>query len=148
MCGPSVGAAAPVIVADLPVVPLWNIGGTVRLTVSQIPLNVTYYVWTQRPANSSSQYTGLQFINAGNTASVPVQVSVSATDPPGTYAVSLSTSNTLDNRAAVAHFGVYGVDAKTYQRTNKMTVAGGGFAPSSTVSINLQVGSQDRKSVV
>lgn len=139
---PSVDAAAPVIVADLPVVPLWNIGGTVRLTVTQIPMNVTYYVWMQRPANSSSQYTGLQFINAGNTVSLPVQVTVSATDPPGTYAVSLSTSNTLDNRAAVTHFGVYGVDAKAYQRTNKMTVAGGGFAPSSTVSINLQVGPQ------
>ena len=142
MYGPSVNAVAPLIVPDLPVVPLWNIGGTVRLAVSQIPVNVTYYVWTQRPTDSSSQYTGFNFINAGNTASVPVQVTVSATDPAGTYAVSLSTSNSIDNQVAVAHFGVCGVDAKAYQRTNKMIVAGGGFAPSSTVSINLQVGSQ------
>jgi len=143
MYGPSAiaQAAAPKIVADRPVVPLWNLGGKVNLTVSQIPVNVTYYVWLQRPAQSSS-YGGFQFINSGNTASVPIQVTVSATDSAGTYTVSLSTSTFSDTKTAIAHFGMYGTDSRVYQRTNKMKIAGGGFAPNSTVSVNVQVGAQ------
>jgi hypothetical protein len=135
-------AAAPRIVADRPVVPLWNVGGKVNVTVSQIPVNVTYYLWLQRPAQSLSTYTGFQFINSGKTVSIPIQVTVSATDPAGTYTVSLSTSTFSDTKTVIAHFGVYGTDSKLYQRTNKMKIAGGGYAPNSTVSINVLVGAQ------
>lgn len=142
MYGPSVRAAGPIMVADLPLVPLWNVGGKVDLTVSQIPANVTYYVWLQRPTDPSSKYTALQFTNPIPNVTTPIQVTVSATDPPGTYVVSLSTANFLDTRTAVAHFGVYGTDKKSYERTTKMTIAGGGFAPNSTISISVQVGAQ------
>jgi hypothetical protein len=134
--------AAPKMVADRPVIPLWNVGGKVNLTVSQMPVNVTYSVWIQRPGQSSSRYSGFQFINSGKTASIPIQVTVSATDPAGTYSVSLSTSSSSDTRTAIAHFGVYGTDNKAYQRTNVMRIAGGGFAPNSTVTVNAQVGAQ------
>jgi hypothetical protein len=135
-------AAAPKLVADRPVLPLWNVGGNVKLTVSQIPVNVTYYVWVQRPSDLSSRYTGFQFINSGKTVTIPIQVTVSATDPAGTYTVSLSTSTFSDTTTAIAHFGVYGTDSSAYQRTNKMEIAGGGFVPNSKISINVQAGAQ------
>lgn len=144
ICGPSAlaQAAAPMIVADRPVLPLWNVGGTVSLTVSQIPVNVTYYVWVQRPSDLSSRYSGFQFINSGKTVTIPIQLTVTATDPAGTYTVSLSTTTFSDTKTAIAHFGVYGTDSRAYQRTNKMKIAGGGFVPNSTVSVNVQVGTQ------
>ena len=56
--------------------------------------------------------------------------------------VSLSTALFTDTRTAVAHFGVYGTDNKAYQRTGMMKIAGGGFAPNSTVFLNVQSGGQ------
>jgi hypothetical protein len=142
MYDPSVHAAGPIITPDRPIVPIWKVGGKVNLTASQIPANTTYYVWLQRPVDSSSRYASLQFTNRAANATVPIQISVSAIDPAGTYTVSLSTAIFTNTRTAVAHFGVYGTDSKSYPRTDKMTIAGGGFAPNSTVSINLQVGAQ------
>jgi len=141
----SAGAVAPIMVADRPVVPLWNVGGKVALTVSDIPGGATYYVWVQRPGDSASRYTGIQLVNSENALTVPVQVTVLATDPAGTYSVSLSNTISADSQTAISHFGVYGTDNRIYQRTNKMRIAGGGFAPNSTVSVNVQLGSQPLK---
>jgi hypothetical protein len=142
MYDPVVHAASPIIVPDQPIVPIWKVGGKVSLTVSQIPANTTYYVWLQRPGEKSSRSLSLQFTNQSPNATYPIQVSVSANDPAGTYAVSLSTAIFTDTRTAVGHFGVYGTDSKTYPRTDQMSIKSGGFAPNSSVTINIQVGSQ------
>jgi hypothetical protein len=140
MYDPFAHAAGPIIVPNHPVVPIWKVGGEVNLTVSQIPANHTYYVWLQRPGETSTRFVSLQFTNRVVNATVPIQIPVSAKDPAGTYTVSLSTAVFTDTKTAIGHFGVYGTDSKTYPRTNKMTIQGGGFAPNSSVSINIQVG--------
>ncbi len=142
MYDPLVHAAGPIITVDRPIVPIWKIGGSVNLTVSQVPANVSYYVWLQRPGEISSRYIGSQFTNRATNVTVPVQVPVSPTDAAGTYTVSLSTAAYTDTKTAVGHFGVYGTDSNTYSRASKMTIAGGGFAPNSSISINIQVGNQ------
>jgi hypothetical protein len=139
---PFVHAAGPIIIPNQPIVPIWKVGGKVNLTVSQIPANTTYYAWLQRPGDKSSRYLSLQFTNQLPNETFPIQVSVSADDPAGTYAVSLSTAISTDTKTAVGHFGVYGTDSKTYPRTNQMTIQSGGFAPNSSVTINIQVGTQ------
>ena len=73
----------------------------------------------------------------GTNVSIPFQISVAPADPPGTYLVSLSTSQVSDTRAAIAHFGVLGTDANDYKRTATMHVVGGGFKPNSTIAITL-----------
>jgi hypothetical protein len=142
MHDPFVHAAEPIILAQPPILPIWKVGGNVNLTMSQIPANVTYYVWLQRPGETSSRYTRLQFANLAANMTVPIQISISAKDPAGTYAVSLSTVSSRDTKTALGHFGVYGIDSKTYARTSKMTITSGGFAPNSSVSINIRVGAQ------
>jgi hypothetical protein len=140
MYDPLVRAAGPIIAAEPPIAPIWKVGGKVNMTVSQIPANRTYYVWLQRPGETSSRFVSLQFTNTVTNATVPIQVPVSAKDPPGTYTVTLSTAVFTDTKTAIAHFGVYGTDSKSYPRTNKMTIQGGGFAPNSSVSISIRVG--------
>jgi hypothetical protein len=140
MYTPLVHAAGPIITADRPVVPIWKVGGKVNMTVSLVPANRTYYVWLQRPGDALSRFISVQFTNTVTNATVPIQIPVSAKDPAGTYTVSLSTAVFTDTRTAIGHFGVYGTDGKTYPRTNKMTIQGGGFAPNSSVSISIRVG--------
>jgi hypothetical protein len=69
----------------------------------------------------------------------PIPLSVNQTDPAGTYLLSLSTSNTVDSRETTAHFGIFGTDARNYERTEKIAIAGGGFAPNSTITLALSL---------
>lgn len=128
-------ASSPQITVAQPIQTIWRVGGKVNLAASRLTINVTYYVWNARPNDPAARYTGTSFI--ARNSSIPFQVSVAAVDPPGTYTVSLSTSQTSDTRAAVAHFGVLGTDADNYKRTGTMHIAGGGFTPNSTIAISL-----------
>jgi hypothetical protein len=128
-------AANPQIRATQPNYLIWRVGGIADFAASRLTIKTTYYVWYARPNDSATKYSGTSFI--GENVSIPFQVSVASTDPPGTYLVSLSTSQASDTRAAIAHFGVLGTDADSYKRTATMHVAGGGYTPNSTIAISL-----------
>ena len=128
-------APSPQITATQPISAIWHVGGTENFAASHLTINTTYYVWYARPNDSATRYIGISF--KATKVSMPFQIPVAPTDPPGTYIVSLSTSQTSDTRAAVAHFGVIGTDANNYKRTATMHVVGGGFKPNSTIAITL-----------
>ena len=131
-------APSPQIIVTQPIYAIWRVGGTAGFAASRLTINTTYYVWYARPNDPATKYSGISFIQSRITnASIPFQVSVAATDPAGTYLVSLSTSQASDTRAAVAHFGVLGADADNYKRTVTMHVVGGGFKPNSTIAVTL-----------
>ena len=128
-------ASSPQVTVAQPIYTIWRVGGKVDFAASRLTIDVTYYVWYARPDDPVTRYTGTSFI--GRNGSIPFQVSVAAGDPPGTYTVSLSTSQASDTRAGVAHFGVLGTDAGNYKRTGTMRIVGGGFTPNSTITITL-----------
>jgi hypothetical protein len=127
--------ATPRLVPTQPIYPIWRIGGLVTITASQLGLNATYYVWLQKPMEANGTYIGTRLLGTPGTASLTINVTQN--DAPGTYRVSLSTSDKIDTRTAQAHFGVFGTDANTYKRTDRVHVAGGGATPNSAVSINI-----------
>ena len=129
---------SPRLITDQPIYSLWHIGGTVTITASKLVTNQTYYLWLQRPNQVSSRYAAI--IGRNGTASILLPIA--ATDPSGTYLASLSTSGFTDTGSAVVHFGIFGTDARSYERTGKVVISGGGFAPNSTITIGLATAGQ------
>ena len=128
-------ASSPKLTTDQPFYPIWKLGGTITLTASQLIINQTYNVWLQRPTEPLSHNLGIQF--KGTNGTITNQVTVTVSDPPGTYTLSLSTSSSSDTRDAVAHFGVFGTNAKSYARTQQIQISGGGYFPNSTVTVTM-----------
>ena len=126
---------APKLTIARPIYPIWKIGGKINITATGLVTNVTYNVWLQRPTDVAPHNIGTQF--RGGNGTIPFAVTVGKDDAPGTYRVSLSTSNAFDSRSAVAHFGIFGTNADSYKRTDKVLIAGGGITPASVVRINV-----------
>ena len=137
-----VHAASGTFSTDQAIYPIWKIGGTVIGTAQNLAINTTYYVWLQKPKAFLSQYLGVHFTTVNGTTKVPVVLIISPSDPAGTYTLSLSTSGTTDTRDAVAHFGVLGTDSQTYERTKIITITGGGFAPNSSIALDVRTGNK------
>jgi hypothetical protein len=129
-----VQAVSVTISTDQPIYPLWGVGGTVRIAAQNLVSNVSYYFWLQKPRQSTSNFTKLS-LTPTNGAPTSTLLSISPADPPGTYLLSLSRSETSDTHEATAHFGVVGTNARIYERTETVTFAGGGFVPNSTLTL-------------
>ena len=129
-----VQAASVTISTDQPIYPLWGTGGTVRIAAQNPVANVPYYFWLQKPKQVTSNFTGLS-LTSTNGAPTSTLLSISPDDPPGTYLLSLSRSETGDTHEATAHFGVVGTNARIYERIETVTIAGGGFVPNSTIAL-------------
>lgn len=56
----------------------------------------------------------------------------------GTYLASLSTSLKSDSGFATAHFGVWGTDKPVYQRTQAVTILGGGIFPGTGLRVTIR----------
>jgi hypothetical protein len=56
----------------------------------------------------------------------------------GTYLVSLSTSQSVDNAQATAHFGVWGSIEPVYQRTESVGILGGGIFPGTGLRLTIR----------
>ena len=138
--GASAQVVSVTISTDQTIYPIWGIGGTVRITAQNLPPNVTYYLWSQNPKQVASNFTKLSFISVKGAAPTPLALVISSRAPPGTYLLTLSKSPTSDTHEASAHFGVLGTDSVTYERTETVTIAGGGFAPNSTISLKINSG--------
>ena len=132
-CNP-VQAVSVTISTDQPIYPLWGIGGTVRIAAQNLAPGVPYYFWLQKPKESSSSFTSLS-LTSTNGVPNSTMLSISPDDPPGTYLLSLSRTETSDTYDAMVHFGVAGTNSSVYERTETVTFAGGGFVPNSTIAL-------------
>jgi len=139
-CNP-VRAVAVTISTDQPIYSLWGIGGTVRIAAQNLVSNVSYYFWLQKPKQFNSNFTKLS-LTSTHGAPTSTLLSISPDDPPGTYLLSLSRSETTDTHEATAHFGVVGTNSRIYERTETVTIAGGGFVPNSTIALAINFGNR------
>jgi len=130
-----VQAVTLAISTDHPIYPIWGVGGQVRVTAQNLMPNTTYYLWLQEPKQSVSNFTGLSFPAVAGGLPAVVVLKISSHDLPGTYLLSLSRSGTTDTREALVHFGIVGTNSQAYQRTETVTVMGGGFAANSTITL-------------
>ena len=135
-------AASGTVSTDQAIYPVWKIGGTITGTAQNLAINTTYYIWLQKPKAFRPQFLGGHFTWVNGTLKVPIAFAISPSDPAGTYTLSLSTSGTTDTRDAIAHFGVLGTDSQTYERTKIVTITGGGFAPNSSISLDVRAGNK------
>ena len=135
-------ATSGTVSTDQAIYSIWKIGGPITGTAQKLAINTTYYIWLQKPKALLSQFLGSHFTVVNDTTKIPIAFAISASDPAGTYTLSLSTSGTTDTRDTVAHFGVLGTDSQTYERTKIVTFAGGGFAPNSSISLDVRAGNK------
>lgn len=137
-----VQAASGTLRTDQAIYPIWGIGGTVKVTAENLETNVTYSLWLQKPKLVLSYRVGTPFVGVNGTTQGPIAIGITPNDPAGTYVLSLSKSATSDTREAVAHFGVMGTDARNYERTKNVTIAGGGFASNSSFILDVRAGNR------
>lgn len=115
----------------------------VTLTGSGYTVNEAYYVWLMDPEDNSSHLSGASFTAVSDGLIPPgIGLPIAANATLGTYQVSVSTSSTVDNSQARAHFGIWGTLKPLYQRTESVKVMGGGLFPgvSSKLSIRNPAG--------
>ena len=130
---------------DEPIYAVWKLGGKVNVTATGLATNTTYYLWLQRPTETSTSLTNASLV--GGLASF-ARVTISTSDPAGTYLLSLSNSSLHDYELKSVHFGVFGTSMSSYQRTLPIVISGGGFAPNSTVTVSINLAGQSSTAVV
>lgn len=111
----------------------------VLISGSGLSQGQTYYVWIRTPTENRTSYTGISFqpVSGGL---VPPDIAYALTPNAtlGTYVVRLSTSGTVDNMQATAHFGIWGTAAPVYERTQTVNLLGGGIFPGTGLRLAIQ----------
>ena len=111
----------------------------VTLVGSGLSGNQEYYVWVEGPAANKTRYTGTNFTPiSGGLIPPSITYPLAANASLGTYLISLSTSSTVDTAQAIVHFGVWGSAAPVYERTQSVTILGGGIFPGTSLSLTIQ----------
>ena len=111
----------------------------VTLAGSGLSPGQQYYVWVRGPTANKTGYTGVSFTPvSGGLIPPEVTYPLAANASLGTYLITLSTSSTVDNAQATAHFGVWGSAAPVYQRTQSVNILGGGIFPGTSLSLTIQ----------
>jgi len=132
---PPVMGASGSVSTDRPVYPIWGLGGTVNVTVHNFAPNFTYYLWLQKANQPVPYLLNTHFTVVGTGAQPPIPLTITRNDAAGTYTLTVSNSASIDTRETAVHFGVSGTDSQMYERTRIVTLAGGGFAPNSSISL-------------
>ncbi len=134
---PTPAHAAPTLRADVPLYTPRD--KQVTLVGSGLTQGTIYYVWIRGPTDNKTQSTGISFTSlSGGLIPPGVVYPLSSDAPLGTYLVSLSTSATVDNSQATAHFGVWGTTNPLYQRTLPAYVMGGGLFPGTSIRLTIR----------
>ena len=133
----SVRAAAPTLSTDQPLYTIRD--KQVLLMGSGLSPGQTYYLWVKGPADNRTRYTNTSFLPVSG-GLVPPDISYPLTPNAtlGTYLVSLSSSSTVDNAQAIAHFGVWGTGQPVYERTETVNILGGGIFPSTGLRLTIR----------
>ncbi|HXZ90362.1 MAG TPA: hypothetical protein VEG61_04805 [Candidatus Dormibacteraeota bacterium] len=134
---PISAGAAPVLGTDQPLYTIRD--KQVTLTGSGLSPGQTYYVWVKGPVDNKTRYTGTSFLPvSGGLVPPDIAYPLNPNATLGTYILSLSTSSTVDNAQAVAHFGVWGTAQPVYQRTETVNILGGGIFPSTGLRLTIR----------
>ncbi len=98
-----------------------------------------YYIWVMGPKDNRTTYSGTSF-TAISTGLIPPGggLPLSANSTLGTYLVSISNSSTVDTSQARAHFGIWGTSKPLYQRTESLTILGGGLFPGVNAKLSIR----------
>ena len=115
----------------------------VTLSGSGYSASQVYYVWVKGPFENRTHYAGISFTPvASGQISPGIGLPISANATLGTYLASISTSSAVDNSQVRAHFGIWGTLKPLYQRTESVTILGGGLFPgvSSKLSVRNPAG--------
>ena len=111
----------------------------VTLVGSGLSPSQQYYLWVRGPAANKTRYTGTSFTPiSGGLIPPDITYPLMANASLGTYLISLSTSSKVDNAQATAHFGVWGSAGPVYQRTQSVSILGGGIFPGTSLSLTIQ----------
>ena len=134
---PMPARAAPTLTTDQPLYTIRD--KQVNLAGSGLSTGQTYYLWVGVPGGNKTQYTGTNFLPVSS-GLVPPDISypLAPNATLGTYLVSLSSSSTADNMQATAHFGVWGPAKPVYQRTESVSLQGGGIFPGTGLRLTIR----------
>jgi len=111
----------------------------VNLVGSGLAASQTYYVWLESPNNNRTRYTGISFQPvSGGLLPPDISYALQPNVTLGTYLVSLSTSSSVDNSQATAHFGVWGSVEPVYERTESVNIMGGGIFPGTGLRLTIR----------
>jgi len=129
--------AAPAVSTDQPLYTIRD--KLVALAGSGLSPGQTYYIWIKGPSENRTRNTGISFLPVSG-GLVPPDISYPLTPNAtlGTYLVSLSTSSTVDNTQATAHFGIWGSAEPVYQRTQSVEIIGGGIFPGTGMRLTIR----------
>ena len=137
LSAPISAKAAPALGTDQPLYTVRD--KQVTLMGSGLTPGQTYYVWVKGPADNGTRYTNTSFLPVSEGLVPPdIAYPLNPNVTLGTYRVSLSTSSTVDNAQALAHFGVWGTALPVYQRTETVNVLGGGIFPSTGLRLTIR----------
>jgi len=130
--------AAPTLATDQPIYTIRD--KQVNLVGSGLTTGQKYYVWIQIPGDNHTSNTGLPSFSPVSGGLLPPDVSypIMPNATLGTYTVSLSTSPTTDNEQATAHFGIWGTANPVYQRTQSVSILGGGIFPGTGLRLTIR----------
>jgi hypothetical protein len=134
---PSPAHAAPSLRTDQPLYTIRD--KQVTLVGSGLSQGQAYDVWLEAPSDNKTAFTGTSFTAlAGGLMPPSVVLPLTANSPLGTYLVSLSTSTSVDNSQVIAHYGVWGTLQPLYQRTQSISIVGGGLFPGTSVKLTIR----------
>ena len=134
---PNSARGAPTLGTDQPLYTIRD--KQVTLTGSGLSPGQMYYVWLKRPVDTKTRYVGTSFLPVtGGLVPPDVAYPLNPNATLGTYLLSLSTSSTVDNAQATAHFGVWGTAQPVYQRTETVNILGGGIFPSTGLRLTIR----------
>jgi hypothetical protein len=137
LLSPIPARAAPTLNTDQPLYTIRD--KQVTLMGSGLSPEQKYYVWVKGPANNRTMYTNTSFLPvSGGLVPPDVSYPLAPNATLGTYLVSLSSSSTVDNAQAIAHFGVWGTAQPVYQRTEMVSILGGGIFPSTGLRVTIR----------
>jgi len=124
---------------DKPLYPYWKVGGEIPVYGHGFKKLSTYHIWLRKPGLKTSY---LASFTATSEGAIPsgVKIALSRTDPPGTYFVGISTSETFEDVKTLCYFGVWGTNIEGSGRGENVTIKGGGVTPNGYALIEIKAG--------
>jgi len=129
--------AAPTLSTDQPLYTIRD--KLVTFAGSGLSTSQTYYLWIKGPSDNATHYVEESFLPVtGGLVPPDLTYTLYPNATLGTYLASLSTSIKSDTSFAIAHFGVWGTDKPVYQRTQTVTILGGGIFPGTGLRVTIR----------
>jgi hypothetical protein len=123
-----------IVDTNQPLYSYWN--KEIKIIGSGFEGKKLYHIWIRRLSENISIYTGISFITLSD-GNIPANtiIPITISYKPGSYQLSISSSEKVDTQITKCNFGIWGVNKQVYQRTEKVVIAGGGIWPNNGVKL-------------